>query len=127
VLVYQLSIYILHREDFQFGVCHLITYRQLSSAQIRYLLPETSLALYHFSWSEEQEVITGQRNITINVTPKYVAPFHSDITFKHILKPVSKLATADRLVTPVVSHICLFFYEDPHALRSIECGSTQNM
>ena len=43
-----------------------------------------------------------------------------------ILKPVSKLATADRLVTPVVSHICTFFYEDSYALRSIEYGSTQN-
>jgi len=50
-------------------------------------------------------VITGQSTIAINVTPKYVAPFHSDITFKHILKPVSKLVTADRLVTSVVPHI----------------------
>jgi len=117
-------VFILHREDFQFGVWHLITYRQLSSAQVYYLVPETSLASYRFSWFEEQEVITGQRIIAINVTLKYVAPFHSDITFKHILKPVSKLATADRHVTTVVSHICMFFCEDSYAFRSIEYGST---
>jgi len=31
------------REDFQFGVWRLITYRHLSSAQIYYLVPKTSL------------------------------------------------------------------------------------